>query len=516
MKASTSEMGKKASGSLYRRDATTHKLKDQIKDSDARFKSVKAGVTISHFLKNPLNTEESMDNTSDVLSEGKSLPPRTRARSSNDDLHSKDKTSTSSKSTSLKNKLAAMHAKDVLNSTRNALTTPKTQKSIGDLSQQTKKYFLPESVYNTGNSKTPRTNPTFLTSTDASDEYQIKSARTFDETKPSPIKLDFMASSESEPFINLPKLTRLYKANELSRIQRPLINPLTNKPERKDLVFTLTSKLSALDETFKKAHTKGFDKRRSSQMSSSLSHILSRRAKDSISPNPKLKKTTNLDPITNTGMKVSFLSQPTINEEARENLTPSAHAEVLTSRVSKNIIEFHEMKHDLNDELNCNLNKMDLARNARFVIKNKKYENYIGKASKVDIDQIRIASSGQEEQFIISQFPKDIGWYKDLIQEMSTQNYSVNDGIFILLDKVRHALERGQTLTKDFFYEIVRDMKRDYFINIGFLYVLRRVSKNIGIKKKELLAFMREMKLFNVIEQIERSTLARTAYSVAL
>ena len=174
------------------------------------------------------------------------------------------------------------------------------------------------------------------------------------------------------------------------------------------------------------------------------------------------------------------------------------------------------MKQDYNDELNCNLNKLDFARNARYMIKNKNFGSFIAKDPKANLEHIRSVSTTYEENFFKSQLPKDIEWYKELVMEFAVQNYTLNDGVFILFDQIRNHLERGNSLDKLTFVEMIAKVKRDHYSNLAFLYLLRRITKNIGIKKKELIMLLRSMRMYDVIPHVENSTFKANIDSIVL
>ena len=381
-------------------------------------------------------------------------------------------------------------------------------------------YYLPAGATKTGWLKTPKSNPTFLTTdeTVASDRPQTQS-RIFFENSVSSTRLqtqDFSLNGfgQEKPFIALPNLFREYEIYEDKRSKLPVVNPFTKKSEKRDLI-------ASLQANFKKLEIQSKPKIPEDKRSSGVLSLSKKGSKGAwfVKSSSKPHQQPQQQP------QQQQQQQPQLQSQQQQPSTKIQHpvlqvaritqANTLSSRITKGIQSFREMKQDKSDELNCNLNRLNYTREMKYRIRNKVLDSMLARSSKSDLKSIRNLSTVQEENLFKSFLPKDVRWYKELVSELSTHNYTLNGSIFILLDKIRYILERGNSLDKAKFVELISEIKPGHFNNLAFLYVLRKICKNIGVKKKELTFLFSEMKLYDVVALIQNSTLKKSEDFIA-
>ena len=287
-----------------------------------------------------------------------------------------------------------------------------------------------------------------------------------------------------EPIISLPSLRVNIKLNQYKLNKQSVVNPILRK-QRKNIFFHRLK--DSIDELEKNCKLKSLDNK------PKIKHKVLFTNYEGIRNNRRLgliqerdeNWIQNINDLVNLNKIVKKFSN-TPPQRKNENEPKKVHT------------DNEERVHELDYNLLCKLNDYKQSYQNHIEIKTRNLDKYLASQQDYTVDKLIQKNKKDQENYSQNRIPKDVVWYKNLIDKICRVNYGINEGVMQLFDKIKFLLERGIELNKNDLILILNEIEDDLFKNDGFLYVLLRIGKHIGITNFDYFQYFQGRKMLNI------------------
>ena len=163
-------------------------------------------------------------------------------------------------------------------------------------------------------------------------------------------------------------------------------------------------------------------------------------------------------------------------------------------------IDYEERRNKLDNDLLCKLNDYKQSYLDHIEIKSRNLDNFLETEKNCTINKLLKKNRRDQENYSLKRVTKDFDWYKELIDEICTINYGINEGVMQLFDKIKFLLERAVKLNINNMIKILNDIDASLFKNEGFLYILLKIGQHNNITKFNYLRYFEERRMFDIVK----------------